>query len=89
MAGASPEHLDEESRHIKIYSIFSLGSEKALVSKMRNVVKEKKRLKKILCSLLIVAASFCNPIPSPGGEGTAKGWASFKQSLVLLLPSLC
>lgn len=33
---------DEESRHINIYSIFSSGSEKASVSKMRNVVKGKK-----------------------------------------------
>lgn len=42
MAGASPEHLGARSRHIKIYSIFSLGGEKALLSKMKNVVKGNK-----------------------------------------------
>lgn len=59
-----------------------------MLSKMKNVVKGKKRLK-IFCSLLTEGASFCNPIPSPEGEGSGKGWVSFKQSLVPLLPSLC
>lgn len=40
---ASPDRLDAEAGHIKIYGILSLGSEKALLSKMKNSVKERRR----------------------------------------------
>lgn len=86
-ADSIPDHLDAEAGHVKIYSIFSLGSEKALPSKMKNSMKkrEKKaeedslfcingRKGELTCQgCWAEGASLCNLIPSPEREGSGMG----------------
>lgn len=86
-ADSIPDHLDAEAGHVKIYSIFSLGSEKALPSKMKNSMKkrEKKdeehslfyingRKGELTCQgCWAEGASLCNLIPSPERKVVAQG----------------